>query len=107
MIRVDTAPGFVSLKNNSELSAHGITLDYGRIKNINKNPVAERCNQELELELLHIDPSGAPVSAVVLQDAVHNLNLRVRNRGLSAREILFCRDQVTSARLDINDYVLN
>ena len=85
IIRVDTAPGFVSLKNDSQLLAHGITLDFGRIKNINKNPVAEKCNQELELELLNVDSTGAPVSEVALQDAVHILNARVRNRGLSAR----------------------
>ena len=106
-IRVDTAPGFNSLKNDSVLSAHGITLDYGRIKNLNKNPVAERCNQELELELLKIDSTGAPVSEVILQDAVHSLNSRVRTRGLSSREILFCRDQITSAHLDIDDNALN
>ena len=106
-VRVDTAPGFVSLKNSSTLSAHGIALDFGRTKNVNKNPVAERCNQELELELLKIDSTGAPVSDVVLQDAVRSLNSRVRNRGLSSREILFCRDQVTSAHLNVNDSVLN
>ena len=105
-VRVDTAPGFQSLKNDPQLNAHGIGLDFGRVKNANKNPVAEKCNQELEIELLRIDPSGAPVSAVTLQDAVHMLNSRIRNRGLSAREILFCRDQVTSMPLNINDDIL-
>ena len=106
-MRIDSAPGLLSLKQDTALSAHGITLDYGRVKNLNKNPVAEKCNQELELELLHIDPTGAPVTDVILQDAVHILNSRVRNRGLSAREILFCRDQITSAHLNIDDNVLN
>ena len=105
-VRVDTAPGFQSLKNDPQLTAHGITLDFGRVKNANKNPVGEKCNQELELELLQIDPTGAPVSAVTLQDAVHMLNSRIRNRGLSAREILFCRDQVTSMPLNVSDNVL-
>ena len=68
---------------------------HGRVKYINKNSVGEKCNQELELELLRIDPTGSPVSTVTLQDAVHSLNTRIRNRGLSARKILFCRDQVT------------
>ena len=106
-IRVDSAPGLFSLRNDPGLLERGITLDYGRVKNLNKNPVAERCNQELELELLHIDPTGAPVTEVTLQDAVHILNSRVRNRELSAREILFCRDQITSAQLNIDDNALN
>ena len=104
-VRVDSAPGFKTLKNDQRLVAQGITLDFGRVKNINKNPVAEKCNQELEVELLRIEPSGGPISEVVLQNAVHTLNSRVRNRGLSAREILFCRDQFTSAQLKIDDGV--
>ena len=106
-VRVDSAPGLLSLKDDAVLSAHGISLDYGRIKNLNKNPVAERCNQELEMELLRVDPTGTPVTEVTLQDAVHTLNSRVRSRGLSARETLFCRDQITSAHLNIDDSVLN
>ena len=105
-VRVDTAPGFQSLKDDPQLTAHGITLDFGRVKNANKNPVGEKCNQELELELLRIDPTGAPVSAVTLQDAVHMLNSRIHNRGLSACEILFCQDQVTSMPLNVSDNVL-
>ena len=58
---------------------------------------------ELEAELLRLDPSGNPVSNVMLQDAVHLLNTRVRNRNLSAKELLFCRDQITLQPLDVND----
>ena len=43
---------------------------------------------------------------MTLQDAVHMLNSRIRNRGLSTREILFCRDQVTSIPLNISDNAL-
>ena len=35
------------------------------------------------------------------------LNSRIRNRGLSSREILFCRDQITSKHLDISDSELS
>ena len=94
-VRIDNAPGFNSLRNDQQLCAHGISLDFGRTKNVNKNPVGEKANSELEIELLKIDPTGAPVSNVTLQNAVHALNSRIRNRGLSAREILFCRDQIT------------
>ncbi len=55
------------------------------------------------MELLRIDPSGRPVTLSTLQRAVHVLNMRIRNRGLSAREILFCRDQNTGQPLTVND----
>ena len=106
-IRVDSAPGFNSLRDDQVLSSHGISLEFGRIKNINKNPVAEKCNQELEQELLRLDPTGGAISHITLQDAAHTLNSRIRNRGLSAREILFCRDQVTSEQLSISDNALS
>ena len=106
-MRVDNAPGFLSLKDDKQLASHGIKLEFGRIKNVNKNPVAERNNQELELELLRVDPSGSPVSSNTLCEAVKALNLRIRNRGLSAQEILFCRDQVTGQQLQFEDQHLS
>ena len=72
-MRVDNALGFNSLRNDQQLCAHGISLDFGRTKNVNKNPVGEKANSELEIELLKIDPTGAPVSNVTLQNAVHAL----------------------------------
>ena len=50
--------------------------------------VAEKSNKELELELLRLDPSGLPVTHTLLQQALKNLNTRIRNRGLSAQEML-------------------
>ena len=38
VIRVDNAPGFLSLKNDELLRSIHITLDFGRIKNKNQNP---------------------------------------------------------------------
>ena len=107
VIRVDNAPGFVSLVNDELLLQNGIHLELGQVKNPNKNPVAEKCNQELELELLRLDPSGKPVSYSSLQKVVRTLNTRIRNRGLSAREILFCRDQNTGQHLSVNDAALS
>ena len=85
----------------------GISLDFGRVKNANKNPVAERANQELECELLRLDPSGAAISQRTLQQALKTLNTRIRNRGLSAQEILFCRDQATGLQLTFSDNALS
>ena len=98
-IRLDNAPGLVTLKDDHLLKANGISLDFGRVKNINKNPVAERCNQELEKELLRMDPSGSPVTTLTLSTATDTLNSRIRHQGLSAKEIVFGRDQYTGAKL--------
>ena len=70
-----------------------------KLRIINKNPVAERCNQELEKELLKIDPSGSPVTQLVLSNATDVLNSRIRHQGLSAKEIVFGRDQYTGNKL--------
>ena len=107
VIRIDNAPGFLPLKHDSVLASHGITLEFGQVKNANRNPVAEKGNKELELELLRIDPTGSPVSQSTLQQALKNLNTRIRNRGLSSQEILFCRDQSTGAQLAVDDSVLS
>ena len=103
VVRVDPAPGFCSLSNDSILLQHGIQLDIGSIKNINKNPVAERAIEELGLELLHLSPNGGPFSKVSLSIATANLNSRIRKCGLSSREIWTQRDQVTREQLPIND----
>ena len=42
VIRVDPAPGFVVLRNDEVLTHHNMSLELGRVKNPNKNPVAER-----------------------------------------------------------------
>ena len=103
LIRVDNAPGFQALHNDEILHQHGITIDLGRIKNPNKNPVAERAVQEFEEELLRINPSGKAVSFSELSVAVNTINSRIRNRGLSAKEILFRRDQITGESLNVDD----
>ena len=46
-VRVDPVPGFCALASDPILLSHGITLEIGRVKNPNKNPVAERAIEEL------------------------------------------------------------
>ena len=94
-VRVDPAPGFCSLASDPILLSHGITLEIGRVKNPNKNPVAERAIEELGLELLNLSPEGGPVSDVTLALATANTNSRIRRDGLSAREVWTQRDQLT------------
>jgi len=103
IIRVDGAPAFQSLANDASLKHLRIKLEVGRLKNINKNPVAEKAIQELELELKKQIPDGGPTTAAILARTVSILNSRVRNRGLSAKEILFQRDQLTGEQLNFTD----
>ena len=58
VVRVDPAPGFKGLRDDALLESHNIILDLGRKKNKNKNPIAERGIEELQLELLKQDPAG-------------------------------------------------
>ena len=103
VIRTDSAPGFQSLKDDKLLRQCRITIEIGRTKNPNKNPVAERAIQELELELLHQDQSGNLVSPLTLSLAVSRLNSRLRRSGLSAREMWLQRDQFTNTRIPVED----
>ena len=105
-VRVDCAPGLRALEFDVNLKSMGICLDFGRTKNINKNPVAEKANQELELEILKLDPSGKPISAITLTKAVCVLNTRIRHMGLSSKEMLFGRDQISGERLEFTDNML-
>lgn len=104
VIRVDPAPAFVSLSNNDGLKHLNVWLDIGRIKNKNKNPVAERAVQELEDELLKQEPGGGPIDQVSLAIAVARLNARLRRQGLSSRELWTQRSQFTGNQLSVADY---
>jgi len=103
-IRVDPGPGLVKLANKDPLLiSHGIHLDVGRIKNTNKNPVAERAIAELGDEILKISPEGGPISQVTLALATTAVNSKIRRDGLSSRELWTQRDQITGNQLLIDD----
>ena len=103
VIRVDPAPGFVALRNDETLKSLRLCLEIGRVKNPNKNPVAERAVQELEDELLRQEPSGGSVSSLSLAIATARLNSRIRYSGLSARELWTQRSQFTHEQLPVSD----
>ena len=106
VIRTDPAPGFAALVKDALLSTYRLTIELGRVKNVNKNPVAEKAVCELEHELLHQQPTGGAVTQLVLSIATANLNTRIRNRGFSARELWTQRDQFTNEQLPLTDYDL-
>ena len=70
VIRVDPAPGFTALKNDVQLKQLHMSLEIGRVKNVNKNPVAEKAISELQNELLRQQPGGGSVSHLELATAV-------------------------------------
>ena len=49
-------------------------------------------------------PVRGAITQVLLSIATANLNARVRNRGMSARELWTQRDQFTNEQLPLNDY---
>ena len=103
VVRTDPAPGFQALVNDKTLHSHRISIELGRFKNANKNPVAERAVQEVREHILKIDPTAHAVSSLVLSLAVASVNSTIRQCGLSAREILTQRDQFNNRQLPISD----
>ena len=98
VVRVDPAPGFSSLSNDKLLSHYGLSLEIGRFKNCNKNPVAERAIQEIQHELLSQDPVGGSVTSLTLSVAIARLNSRIRGR-----EMWVQRDQFSNAQIPFSD----
>ena len=91
------------MRNDSTLQSLRLSLEIGRIKNPNKNPVAEKAILELEEEILKQDPTGGPVSRLSLAIAVARLNSRIRYSGLSARELWTQRSQFTHEQMPVSD----
>ncbi|MES9971553.1 MAG: hypothetical protein ABW092_16090, partial [Candidatus Thiodiazotropha sp.] len=103
VVRVDPAPGFIALKDDSLLKQLLINIEIGRVKNVNKNPVAEKAIQELEEELLRQEPGGGAINQLDLSIAIARLNARIRFSGLSSRELWTQRSQFTHEQLPILD----
>ena len=103
IIRTDPAPGFRKLVGDQMLANLRLSIELGLIKNVNKNPVAEKAVQELEDELLKLDRDRSTLSKAHLAVALAHLNTRLRFCGLSARELWTQRDQFTSEQLPMND----
>ena len=104
ILRVDPAPCFIALANNDSLMRINVCIEVWRVKNKNKNPVAEKAVQELEEELLRQEPCGGPVTETTLALATARLNSRIRHHGLSSRELWTQRSQFDNHQLPISDY---
>ena len=105
-VQVDCAIAFQTLskeagKEGSTLKSLHIEIVLGRTMNINKNPIAENAIKEFHKERLRLDPLGGKVTEIQLALITKNMNSRIRDRGLSAKEVAFQRDQVSNANKQI------
>lgn len=103
VIRVDPPPGFLALREDALLDRYRINLEIGRVKNVNKNPVAEKAVAELEEEILRQEPGRGPVSQLCLSTAIARLHSHIRDGGLSAREMYTQSNQFTHEQLPMCD----
>jgi hypothetical protein len=76
-LRSDPAPGFQTLHNTQPLKGKGVLFEIGRVKNPNKNPIADKAIQELEDEILRIEPLERKLSPSQLSHALSRLNSRI------------------------------
>ena len=105
-IRVDQAPGFRSLfKQKSSLSDLNISLELGNAKNKNALALADKKIKELGDEIRKLSSNGM-VDLKILTKATSVVNEKVRHQGLTAREILFSRDQFSQNNLNLDDDVI-
>ena len=107
-VRVDGAPAFQSLEResiqpDSLLAKMKIKITVGRLINKNKNPCAENAVQEVLREILRLKPEPGPISATDLLLVLKNVNARIRYNSLTPKEILFRRDIMSNAPMDVND----
>ena len=107
-VQVDNAPAWQSLSLESDSDGSifkklSVKIDLGRTLNKNKNPIAENAIKEFHKERLRIDPGGGPVTDLDLAIITKNMNSRIRDREISAKEFVFQRDQVTNAAKPVSD----
>ena len=78
-----------------------IKIDLGRTHNVNTNPVAENAVKEFLKERLRLNPSGGPITEIERIVITKMMNTRIRDRGVSAKEMMFRRDLITNEPISI------
>ena len=111
-VRCDGAAALASLAKETEsqgsvFKEFNIKLEVGRPHNVNKNAVAENAIREAEKEILKYRPSSKALTDEDLTVIAKLMNDRVRNRGVTAKEILTKRDCVTNEDKKIDDKLLS
>ena len=104
VIRTDNAPQFQRLHGLSDdpdswLNKFNIKIELGSTFNHNKNPIAENLVKECHKEINRAGYTNDQLDDFKLTQIVKNINSRVRDRGLSAKEMCFMRDQATNRNI--------
>ena len=105
IVKVDNASGFKPLLDNKDhdLKKMGISVTNTDVFNINENSVVDKACQEIELELVRIEPDGRQVNNTTIQFVVQLLNKKLRRNGtISAYEMFFNRDLNSGVSLNID-----
>ena len=103
-IRVDRAPGFSRMANQTEALANmGIDLELGNAKNKNAIAIVDQKIKELRQTLKRISPSSNVLNQLCLSKATTLVNESIRHHKLSAKEIHFSRSMVSNERLQVED----
>ena len=74
----------MALKDDKTLKKLGVQLNYGLVKNPNKNPVVDKAIQELEREILTSDLDGQALNQALLDNCLQKVNANIRHCGLSS-----------------------
>ena len=101
-IQVDCAPAFQTLAAESHMDGSflkklGISIDLGRTHNINKNPVAENAIKEFHKERLKLNKAGGRITEIERAIMTKNINSRIRERGLTPKEMAYHRDRINNS----------
>ena len=108
VVQVDCAPGLQTLAAESKMDGSilrklGIVVDIGRTLNKNKNPIAENCIKEFHKERLRLNIPAGKLSNIDRAIITKNMNSRIRNRGYTAKEMAFNRDQINNCLKPVSD----
>ena len=103
-IRVDRAPGFGKLANQTKtLQSLGIDIELGDAKNRNAVSIVDQKMKELRMALKKVTPHQDTLNELVLAKATTSVNETIRHHNLAAKEIQFSRDLASSENLPIVD----
>ena len=82
-------------------------IDLGEAKNKNSTALVDRKMQELENEIKKLAPNSSTINLKILAKATSTVNEKIRNQGLSAKEILFSRDQFSHKNIPLEDELIS
>ena len=106
-IRTDNQTGLKALVNDKILNKINVEIIPGDVKNINKNPVAERAIREIEDEILKIQTEDKQITQAVLAQATMAVNNKIRYTGYTANELYTNTNNFTGQKLNVQDRELS